>query len=295
MKKIICEVCGGREFIKENGVFLCQNCGAKYSLEEARKIMTEVDDEPKQPMPANESDGTNDVYSENKNTSGKKSRKKIIIIAIVAVALVAAAIAVFSTLSSSKCGVQECNEKKMENSDYCAEHTCHADGCYNKAENGEYCVEHTCSYEGCANPVLNSAYCEEHTCKVDGCSEGTIGESSYCVVHKCKESKCKNKSSLDGYCKKHALKNSGLPQCLIDYAKYYGESAKDILENYKYAGVADIPGSDFNGYKLYTRNGSPGYYLVEDKSPYRIYYAEAEGGAAFLMWENGAPGVDEGI
>lgn len=36
MKKIVCEMCGG-ELIKDNGVFVCQSCGCKYSLEEAKK------------------------------------------------------------------------------------------------------------------------------------------------------------------------------------------------------------------------------------------------------------------
>lgn len=41
MKQIVCEMCGGTELIKEDGVFVCQSCGMKYSLEEARKMMIE--------------------------------------------------------------------------------------------------------------------------------------------------------------------------------------------------------------------------------------------------------------
>lgn len=37
MKKMICEVCGGSNFLKENDVFVCQTCGMKYSLAEAKK------------------------------------------------------------------------------------------------------------------------------------------------------------------------------------------------------------------------------------------------------------------
>ena len=40
---MVCEVCGSTELMKENGVFICQNCGCKYSLEEAKKIIIEVD------------------------------------------------------------------------------------------------------------------------------------------------------------------------------------------------------------------------------------------------------------
>lgn len=42
MKKIVCEMCGG-ELIKDSGVFVCQNCGCKYSVEEAKKMMVEVE------------------------------------------------------------------------------------------------------------------------------------------------------------------------------------------------------------------------------------------------------------
>jgi len=43
MKKIVCELCEGTEFIKENGMFVCQGCGTRYSVEEARSMMREVD------------------------------------------------------------------------------------------------------------------------------------------------------------------------------------------------------------------------------------------------------------
>lgn len=41
MKKIVCEMCGGNEFAKADGMFVCQSCGMKYSLEEARGLMVE--------------------------------------------------------------------------------------------------------------------------------------------------------------------------------------------------------------------------------------------------------------
>lgn len=43
MKRVQCEMCGGADLIKQDGVFTCQSCGVKYSLEEAKKIMVEVD------------------------------------------------------------------------------------------------------------------------------------------------------------------------------------------------------------------------------------------------------------
>lgn len=41
MKQLICEMCGSTDLIKKDGVFVCQTCGCKYSVEEARKMMIE--------------------------------------------------------------------------------------------------------------------------------------------------------------------------------------------------------------------------------------------------------------
>lgn len=41
MKKLTCEMCGSTELLKQDGVFACQNCGTKYSVEEAKKMMIE--------------------------------------------------------------------------------------------------------------------------------------------------------------------------------------------------------------------------------------------------------------
>lgn len=41
MKKIACELCGSNDFVKDGGMFVCQSCGTKYTLEEAKKLMIE--------------------------------------------------------------------------------------------------------------------------------------------------------------------------------------------------------------------------------------------------------------
>lgn len=41
MKALTCEMCGSTNLIKEGGVFVCQSCGTKYSVEEAKKMMVE--------------------------------------------------------------------------------------------------------------------------------------------------------------------------------------------------------------------------------------------------------------
>lgn len=42
MKQLTCEMCGSTDLIKQDGVFVCQSCGCKYSVEEAKKMMVEV-------------------------------------------------------------------------------------------------------------------------------------------------------------------------------------------------------------------------------------------------------------
>lgn len=41
MQTLKCEMCGGGNLIKQDGLFVCQNCGTKYTVEEAKKMMIE--------------------------------------------------------------------------------------------------------------------------------------------------------------------------------------------------------------------------------------------------------------
>lgn len=41
MKRLTCEMCGSTDLMKQDGVFVCQSCGCKYSVEEAKKMMVE--------------------------------------------------------------------------------------------------------------------------------------------------------------------------------------------------------------------------------------------------------------
>ncbi len=41
MKQLTCEMCGNTEIVKQDGLFVCQACGMKYSLDEAKKMMVE--------------------------------------------------------------------------------------------------------------------------------------------------------------------------------------------------------------------------------------------------------------
>lgn len=42
MKRLTCEMCGSSDLVKQDGMFVCQFCGTKYSIEEARKMMVDV-------------------------------------------------------------------------------------------------------------------------------------------------------------------------------------------------------------------------------------------------------------
>ena len=44
MKVIVCEICDYTEFTKEDGFFVCQGCGCKYSREEVKNLMRDSDD-----------------------------------------------------------------------------------------------------------------------------------------------------------------------------------------------------------------------------------------------------------
>lgn len=41
MNQLKCEMCGSTDLVKQDGVYVCQNCGTKYSVEEAKKMMIE--------------------------------------------------------------------------------------------------------------------------------------------------------------------------------------------------------------------------------------------------------------
>ncbi len=41
MKAIKCEMCGSNDVVKQDGLYVCQNCGTKYTVEEAKKLMIE--------------------------------------------------------------------------------------------------------------------------------------------------------------------------------------------------------------------------------------------------------------
>ena len=41
MKAMVCEMCDSRDLIKQGEFYVCQNCGTKYTVEAAKKLMVE--------------------------------------------------------------------------------------------------------------------------------------------------------------------------------------------------------------------------------------------------------------
>ena len=50
MKQIVCEMCDGTDFLKEDGLFVCRECGMKYSPQDAKRLLREMDGTPAQPV-----------------------------------------------------------------------------------------------------------------------------------------------------------------------------------------------------------------------------------------------------
>ena len=43
MKALVCEMCSSHDIAKQDGMYICRSCGTKYSTEEAKKLMIEVE------------------------------------------------------------------------------------------------------------------------------------------------------------------------------------------------------------------------------------------------------------
>lgn len=75
MKKMVCEICESQSIKKENGVFVCQECGTEYSLEDAKKLLKEVSINETSNSIKNENSETttnsNNLYSERKQNKGE--------------------------------------------------------------------------------------------------------------------------------------------------------------------------------------------------------------------------------
>ena len=41
MKALVCEMCNSPHLVKKDGMYVCENCGTRYTVEEAKKMMIE--------------------------------------------------------------------------------------------------------------------------------------------------------------------------------------------------------------------------------------------------------------
>lgn len=72
MKKMVCEICESKSIKKENGIFVCQECGTEYSLEDAKKLLKEIEEDIKYEVEEKTSTIKNEVaYSERSQKKGE--------------------------------------------------------------------------------------------------------------------------------------------------------------------------------------------------------------------------------
>lgn len=88
------------------------------------------------------------------------------------------------------CAVDNCTniiEWKVRNSDnYCIDHKCIVEDCYDPKSLGLYCIAHTCAYTGCSKKGVNYFYCDDHTCNYKYCRSKILNDDvKYCIKHIC--------------------------------------------------------------------------------------------------------------
>lgn len=75
MKHLTCELCGGTDIVKEEGAFVCQSCGMKYSVEEAKKMMAEAPDDGMPAPQKSAPSSTNSSYNTELNNLYELARR----------------------------------------------------------------------------------------------------------------------------------------------------------------------------------------------------------------------------
>ena len=63
MKQLTCEMCGSTDLVKQDGMYVCQSCGTKYSVEEAKKMMIEGTVEVQGTVKVDSSDHLKNLYT----------------------------------------------------------------------------------------------------------------------------------------------------------------------------------------------------------------------------------------
>ena len=76
MKQLTCEMCGSTDLVKQDGVFVCQSCGTKYSIEEAKKMMVEGTVDIKGTVKVDDSDKISNYLLMAKNAYEAENKKE---------------------------------------------------------------------------------------------------------------------------------------------------------------------------------------------------------------------------
>lgn len=134
---------------------------------------------------------------------------------------------IFIVGTQNKCNYEDCNNKRISNSNYCSEH------------------QNICQYEGCSNEKIpntkwqDSKYCIEHNCVIDGCVDRKSDTSEYyCVYHEQKynnlglsyEQILKLDILISDYCKETVKKQDN-----VSSIKLVGENPKWSNNNLVYS------------------------------------------------------------
>ncbi|KAK3490349.1 uncharacterized protein B0T23DRAFT_396528 [Neurospora hispaniola] len=108
------------------------------------------------------------------------------------------------------CAVNRCKDMKIEQSLYCANHTCRERGCSKSSQSKPFCSEHCCAEVNCrypkpwaASPNPRGKFCPLHTCRAQDCPEFVDRLAIFCRTHGCSKPKCHEKVIVEGFCLDH--------------------------------------------------------------------------------------------
>lgn len=133
---------------------------------------------------------TIDVTTEGINIPSSSFRNKVFLAIGIIIAIVVCFVLITKGINNAKrCDFGSCENNKIENSDYCYEHTCSFKECYwFKGTDDRYCYSHRielcCEEEDCDSTKVNGGtYCTSHTCEKTGCFERRYLNTNYCLTH----------------------------------------------------------------------------------------------------------------
>ncbi|KAK3344803.1 hypothetical protein B0H65DRAFT_573224 [Neurospora tetraspora] len=108
------------------------------------------------------------------------------------------------------CAVNRCTDLKIEQSLYCANHTCRERGCSKSSQSKPFCSEHCCAEVNCrsprpwaASPNARGKFCPLHTCRAQDCPEFVDRLAIFCRTHGCSKPKCHEEVIVEGFCLDH--------------------------------------------------------------------------------------------